>query len=139
MLVSTLAAQGDVMSNTILATTFFHGRSISSTQGGVDADVIYVVPSHFDSEISLILISNGSASASNISLQVFHEDEGTYTHLLKDHKVEGNDTYSPLVGADLYLHPGDTLSAYLDSSVSSSSIEISISGRQYFNPVRKRI
>ena len=134
-----LAAQGDVMSNTLLATTFFHGRSIASTQGGVDADVIYVVPNQFDSEISLILISNGSNSSTDISLQVFHEDEGTYTHLLKGHKVEGNDSYSPLVGADLYLHAGDTLSAYLDSSATSSSFEISISGRQYFNPVRKRI
>ena len=134
-----LAAQGDVMSNTILATTFFHGRSITSTQGGVDADVIYAVPNQFDSEISLILISNGSNSSTDISLQVFHEDEGTYTHLLKDHKVEGNDSYSPLVGADLYLHAGDTLSAYLGSSATSSSFEVSISGRQYFNPVRKRI
>lgn len=135
---STLA-QGDVMSNTLLASTFFYGRSITSIQGGVDADVIYVVPNHFDSEISLILISNGSTSTSDISLQVFHQDDGNYTHLLKDHKVEGNDTYSPLVGADLYLHAGDTLSAYLDSSVSSSSLEISISGRHYFNPVRKSI
>ena len=134
-----LLAQGDVMSNTLLATTFFHGRSITSIQGGVDADVIYAVPSHFDSEISLILISNGSNSVSDVSLQVFHQDEGKYTHLLKDHKVEGNNTYSPLVGADLYLHAGDTLSAYLSSSVSSSSLEISISGRHYFNPVRKGI
>ena len=85
------------------------------------------------------IISNGSTSSTDISLQVFHEDEGTYTHLLKDHKVEGNDSYSPLVGADLYLHAGDTLSAYLDSSATSSPFEISISGRQYFNPVRKRV
>jgi hypothetical protein len=121
------------MTTSILATSFYKSITVSATSPGTDADVLYTVPSSFDSEVTLILITNSDATEGSISIQIYHDDDGTYTNLIKSKAVEGNDTYSILMGATLHLHPRDSIVCYMGAG----AFDVSLSGRHHFSPMRK--
>ena len=121
------------MTTSILATSVYKSITVSATSPGTDADVLYTVPSSFDSEITLILITNSDATEGSISIQVYHDDDGTYTNLIKSKAVEGNDTYSILMGATLHLHSRDSIVCHMGAG----AFDVSLSGRHHYNPMRK--
>lgn len=121
------------MTTSILATSVYKSITVSATSPGSGADVLYTVPPSFDSEITLILITNSDVTEGSISIQVYHDDDGTYTNLIRSKAVDGNDTYSILMGATLHLHPNDSIVCYSSAGV----FDVSLSGRHHFNPMRK--
>jgi len=111
--------------------TFFESKSITSTTTGAGADVIHTVPANHDCEIDFCVATNGGAT-NNISIQIYHADDAVYHYVLRAHSVAGNDAYK-LVGPDrIYLHAGDKIVAYKGSG----TFDVSVSGRQFYNPVR---
>ena len=122
------------MTTSILATSFYKSLTVAATSPGTDADVLYTVPSSFDSEVTLILTTNSDATEGSISIQVYHDDDDTYTNLIKSKAVDGNDTYSILMGATLHLHPRDSIVCYTSGGV----FDVSLSGRHHFSPMRKQ-
>ncbi len=111
--------------------TFFESRSITSTTTGVDADVVYTVPPNHDCEITFCGATNGGASG-NISILVYHADHASYCYIVRDHSISGNNTYKFIESDRIYLHAGDKVVAYKGSG----TIDISVSGKQFYNPSR---
>lgn len=112
-------------------TTFFESSSISSTSADASADVVYTIPANHDAELTFLSASNGSAT-NNISIQIFHADDSTYTHILRSHSVGGNDSYKVIDADIVYLHAGDKVLAYKGSG----TFDVSVSGKLYYNPSR---
>jgi hypothetical protein len=112
-------------------TAVYESASITGTTADAGATVVYTVPSSFDAEITMLLCTNGSATH-NASVQVYHADTNVYSHLLRLHSISGNDTYNVLGPSRLYLHAGDKILAYK----SAGTLDVSLSGKQYFNPAR---
>ena len=90
-----------------------------------------VVPANFDSEITLLVCTNGAAT-NNINVQVYHADGTEYHYLLRAHSVAGNDAYNVLTSNRLFLHSGDKIVAYK----AGGTFDVSVSGKQFFNPTR---
>lgn len=111
--------------------TFFESVSVTATAADASADVIYTVPAGYDAEVSFLVCANGGATH-NASVQVYHSDDSSYHHILRDHSISGNDTYSVLNSDRLYLHAGDKILAYK----SAGTLDVSISGKTYYNPRR---
>ena len=111
--------------------TFFESVSITSTTTGVGADVIYTVPAQHDCEVDFCVATNGG-STQNISIQIYHADDTTYHYVLRAHSIAGNDTYKLLESDRIYLHAGDKIVAYK----SGGTFDVSVSGREYYNPAR---
>lgn len=122
------------MPTPLTATSFFRSIEVTSTSPDADADLLLEVPLSFDAEITLLIIANGDSAAHEVSLQVFHEDDQFYSHLVRDKKVDGNSTYSPVKGDVLHLHPGDKILCYKKSGL----IDVSISGLNHYNTMRKQ-
>ena len=112
-------------------TTFFESSSITATTTGAGADVVYTAPANFDSEITLLVCTNGAAT-NNINVQVYHADGTEYHYLLRAHSVAGNDAYNVLTSNRLFLHSGDKIVAYK----AGGTFDVSVSGKQFFNPTR---
>ena len=113
--------------------TFFDSKSITSTTTGAGADVIHTVPANHDCEIDFLVTTNGG-SVQNISVLVYHFDTEDYNYILRAHSVAGNDTYKVVEADRIYLHAGDRLVAYKGSA--SGTFDVTVSGRQYYNPAR---
>ena len=109
----------------------FESKVITSTTADAGATVVYTVPSSFDSELSLIMCTNGSAT-NKISVQVYHADGAEYHHLLRLHSVAGNDTLNVLEASRMYLHAGDKIVAYKVGG----TFDVTISGKHFYNPQR---
>ena len=109
----------------------FESIVVTSTTADVGANVVYTVPANFDSELSLIMCTNGNAT-NKISVQVYHADGTTYHHLLRSHSVAGNTTFNVLGASRMYLHSGDKLVAYKVGG----TFDVSISGKHFYNPQR---
>lgn len=113
--------------------TFFDSKSVTSTTTGAGADVIHTVPANHDCEIDFLVATNGG-SVQNISVLVYHADDTVYHYIIRAHSVAGNDTYKVVEADRIYLHAGDKIVAYKGSS--SGTFDVSVSGRQFYNPVR---
>lgn len=112
-------------------TTFFESVGVTSAAAEGGADLVYEVPPNHDSEITFCVATNGGVVGS-LSVQVYHADDAVYHYVLREHSVPANDTYK-LVGSDrIYLHAGDKIVAYKGSG----TFDVSVSGRQFYNPVR---
>ena len=123
------------MPTPMTSTSFFNSLSVAATEPDGAADLLLYVPLSFDSEITLLIITNGDSAQHDVSIQVFHQDDQVYSHLLRDKKVEGNSTYSPIKGDILHLHPGDKILCYKKSGL----VDVSVSGLNHFNPMRKQL
>ena len=106
---------------------------ITATSGGANANLVYTCPAFHDATIDFLHVSNGSTSTQNVTLQWYHADTNTYHHLLNDKSVAGKDVYN-VIGSDrIHLHAGDKILAF---NGASSSLEVFISVRQFYNPSR---
>ena len=112
-------------------TTFFESSSITSTTTGAAADVVYTAPANHDAELTMLVCTNGAAT-NKIYVQVYHADDGVYHYLLRDHSVAGNDTHHAVTSNRLFLHAGDKIVAYK----TGGTFDVSISGKQIYNPTR---
>ena len=113
--------------------TFFESSTITSTATGVDADVIYTVPPGHDCEITFCGATNGGASG-NISILIYNADHSTYSYIVRDYSISGNNTYKFIESDRIYLHAGDKIAAYRGSG--SGTIDVAVSGKQFYNPSR---
>lgn len=111
--------------------TFYESRSIVSTTTGVDADVIYTVPSQYDAEVTFLSCTNGS-TVNSISIQVYHADDNEYHYLLRNTSVPDNEVRDVVNNNHFYLHAGDKVVAYK----TGGTFDVSISGKQFYNPSR---
>ena len=121
------------MSDILTSTSLYRSSSVTKSTADWDGTLIYEVPPNFDTEITLLMISNSKDSDGFISVQVYHDDDNRYTHLLRSRKVPANESLSPLVGSILNLHSGDKVFAYKNQM---DIFDVSLSGRQYYNPMR---
>jgi len=116
-------------------TTFYESKAITSTTADAGADVVYTVPASHDGEVTLLLVTNSGTHGTghdSINIQVYHSDTDSYTNILRAHTVARGDSYNVLGPSLLYLHAGDTVLAHK----SAGTLDVSISGKQYYNPVR---
>lgn len=105
---------------------------VSATSGGASADLVYTCPPNHDATIDFLHISNGSTSVEHVTIQWFHADTGLYHHLVNDKSIAGKDVYN-VIGSDrIHLHAGDKVLAFNGGS----SLEVFISVRQFYNPLR---
>jgi len=112
--------------------TTFESKTVTATSGGANGDVLYIVPANHDSTIDYLGASNGDTSSQKVTIEIFHQDDGAYYQLAKEHQVSGNDTYH-LINADrIHLHAGDKIIVSKDGG----TIDVSMSAREYFNPNR---
>ena len=106
---------------------------VTATTGGANANLIYTCPAFHDATIDFLHVSNGGSSVEHVTIQWYHADTNTYHHLLNDKSVAGKDVYN-VIGADrIHLHAGDKILAF---DGASSSLEVFISVRQFYNPNR---
>ena len=112
-------------------TTVFESASVTATNPGAAADVVYTVPVSHDAQVTMILAANGGANHT-VSVQVYHAESTNYKFLLRAHAVGGGESYNVLGSSRLFLHAGDKIVA----SKSAGTLDISISGKQFYNPVR---
>ena len=112
-------------------TTVYEGIAITSTTVDAGADVVYTVPPSHDAQITLIIAANGGATHT-VSVQVYHSDSATYKYLLRSHSISGGESYNVLGSSRLFLHAGDKIVV----SKSAGTLDLSISGKQFYNPVR---
>ena len=106
---------------------------VTAITGGANANLIYTCPAFHDATIDFLHVSNGGSSVGHVTIQWYHADTNTYHHLLNDKSVAGKDVYN-VIGADrIHLHAGDKILAF---NGASSSLEIFISVRQFYNPSR---
>lgn len=112
-------------------TTFYESTSVVSTSPGADADVIYTVPNNHDAQITLIIAANAGATHT-VSLQIYHVDTASYSYILRAHSVSGKESYNVLGSSRLFLHAGDKVVVHK----SAGTLDVSISGKQFYNPVR---
>lgn len=111
--------------------TVFESIAVTSTTVDAGADVVYTVPANHDAQITLLIATNGGANH-DIDLQVYHADDDTYHHLLRGHSISGGEAYNVLGSSRLFLHAGDKIVA----SKSAGTLDVSISGKQFYNPAR---
>ena len=119
------------MSGVVAFTSVFESISVTSTTTGAGADVVYTVPANHDAEITFLVCTNGGGH-SNISVLVYHADHAEYHYVLRAHRVSGNDSYNVITSDRIFLHAGDKILAYKGAGI----LDVSISGKQYYNPVR---
>ena len=112
-------------------TTVYESISVTSTTVGAGADVVYTVPAQHDAQITLLIAANGGATHT-VSVEVYHADPATYKYLLRAHSIAGGESYNVLGSSRLYLHAGDKIVV----SRSAGTLDVSISGKQFYNPVR---
>jgi len=113
--------------------TVTKGLTVTATSGGASSNVVYTCPNNFDAEIDFLHITNGDTANHNISLQWYHAETNTYHHILNDKSIAGKDVYNVITSDRIYLHSGDKITAF---DGSSSSLEVFLSGKEYFNPNR---
>lgn len=114
--------------------TFFESVDITATAGGASGNVLYTCPNNYNAEVTLLCVTNDSASTASGYIQFYHSDDATYHNLAKNHTISGNDTYHFITSQKLYLHAGDKIVVYMDSG---NTLEASISGKEYVNRTRK--
>jgi hypothetical protein len=112
-------------------TTVFESIAVTSTTADAGADVVYTVPANHDAQITMLIAANGGATHT-VSIQVYHADDTTYHYLLRAHSIAGGEAANVLGSSRLFLHAGDKIVA----SKSAGTLDVSISGKQFFNPVR---
>ena len=114
-------------------TTDTEALTITATAGGASANLVYTCPLNHDATIDFLHISNGSSSTKHVTIQWYHADTSTYHHLINDKSISGKDVYNIITSDRIHLHSGDKILAF---DGSSSSLEVFISVRQYYNPNR---
>ena len=112
-------------------TSVFESVSVTSTTTGAGADVVYTVPANFDAEITFLTCTNGSTT-NKINILVYHADNATYHYLLRSHSILTNDTHDVVTSARIHLHAGDKIVTYK----AAGTFDVSMSGKQYYNPNR---
>jgi len=113
--------------------TVTKGLTITATSGGSNSNVIYTCPNNFDAEIDFLHITNGDAATHNVSLQWYHAETNAYHHILNDKAIAGKDVYNVITSDRIYLHAGDKITAF---DGSSGSLEVFLSGKEFYNPNR---
>lgn len=111
--------------------TFYESVAVTSTTADAGADVVFTVPPQHDAQVTLLIGANGGA-AHTVSLQVYHADSATYSYILRAHSIAGGESYNVLGSSRLFLHAGDKVVVYK----SAGTLDVSISGKQFYNPVR---
>jgi hypothetical protein len=114
-------------------TTDTNAITVTATSGGASADLVYACPFNYDATIEFLHVSNGSNSTKNVTVQWYHADTATYHHIVNDKSIAGNDVYNIVTSDRIHLHAGDKILAF---DGGGSSLEVFISVKQYYNPIR---
>jgi hypothetical protein len=109
--------------------------SVTATAGGASSNVVYTVPNNHDATVEFLHISNGAASTDNISIQWYHKEDDAYYTILNAKSIAGNDVYNMITSDRLHLHAGDKITTF---NGGGSSLGVTISVKEYFNPNRNR-
>lgn len=109
--------------------------SVTATSGGASSNVIYTVPNNHDATVEFLHVSNGASSTDNISIQWYHKEDDAYYTILNAKSVAGNNVYNMITSDRLHLHAGDKITAF---NGGGSSLGVTISVKEYFNPNRNR-
>ena len=112
-------------------TSVYESISVTSTTVDAGADVVYSVPTNHDAQITLLIAANGAATHT-ISVQVYHADTTAYSYIARAHSIPGGESYNVIGSSRLFLHEGDKIVV----SKSAGTLDVSISGKQFYNPVR---
>jgi len=117
----------------LLYNTKSESITITATAGGASGDVLYTCPPNHDCTIDLLLVTNGANASAKMSVEFYHNDDTTYHKLVNNHSIAGNDIYNVFASAQFHLHAGDKIVVHKESG---STFDITMSGREYYNPAR---
>ena len=108
--------------------------AVTSTVGGASSNVVYTCPNFHDATVEFLHVSNGAASTDNISIQWYHKEDNAYYTIVNNKSIAGNDVYNMITSDRLHLHAGDKITAF---NGGGSSLGVTISCKEYYNPARK--
>lgn len=114
-------------------TTTTAALTVTATTGGANANTLYTVPANYDATIDFLHITNGDTAVHNLTVEWYHADSNTYHHILNDKSIPGKGVYNIITSDRLHLHAGDKISAF---DGASGNLEMFISVREYYNPIR---
>ena len=58
--------------------SFFESSSITATSAGDDATVVFTVPTKYEAEITLLLLSSGDTGSTDTNIQIKRNSAYTY-------------------------------------------------------------
>ena len=107
--------------------SFFESSSITSTSAGDDATVVFTVPTKFEAEVTLLLLSSGDTGSSDTNIQI--KRGSTYSFLLRKFSLGANTSKNVLEGGStLHLRAGDVIVAHRNAN----ALDLSVSGKLIF-------
>ena len=110
----------------------FESVTVSATSGGASGTVLFTVPSNHDATVEFLTITNGASSSQTVTIEIYKNVGTSYKNLYKATTVAGN-TVAKVLDADrLSLSAGDKIVC----SKNGGTIDVSMSGRLYYNPNR---
>ena len=113
--------------------TTTESKTIASTTADAAADVLYTCPAKHSATIDLLFLNNNNSGNKKIFVQFYHQDDGEYHYLVKDHSIDSNSSYNVLGSSVMHLHAGDKIVLYAQTT---NTIEATISVRERYNPNR---
>jgi hypothetical protein len=113
--------------------TATEAKTIASTTADAAADVLYTCPAKHSATIDLLFLNNNNSGNKKIFVQFYHQDDGEYHYLVKDHSIASNSSYNVLGSSVMHLHAGDKIVLYAETT---NTIEATISVRERYNPNR---
>jgi len=112
-------------------TTFYESKVIASTTADAAATLVYTVPPHHETQVTMIMAANGGATIT-FNVEIFRASTSVYSFLVRGHSILTGLTYNALGSSRLFLHAGDQVLAFK----SGGTLDISVSGQQFYNPSR---
>lgn len=109
------------------------GIDITATAKGGSADILYTVPNNHIAEVVYLSISNTTAGAEDITVEIYKASTISYLSLVEDYELPANNALS-VVGAGevLVLNPGDRI---VCSNSSGIGLTAFVSLKLYFKQV----
>jgi len=113
-------------------TTITESVSVASTSGGANGNVLFTCPTNYDVTIDMLMVTNGASSSQKITIEFYNANNTTYHNFIESKTLAGHTSLNVLDAARMHLHAGDKLVCSKDGG----TLDVTMSGRLYFNPNR---
>ena len=100
------------------------GLTLTSSSASGSADVIYTCPPNYKGTVRFVHISNSSASARTVSVQVYNAAANAYIYVAKTTSVAASSLLNLVNGGYFFLSAGDKIVAF---SANPTDFEVMVS------------
>tara|TARA_R110001592_G_scaffold95511_5_gene275115 strand:- start:7173 stop:7550 length:378 start_codon:yes stop_codon:yes gene_type:complete len=100
------------------------GLTLTSSSASGSADVVYTCPTNYNGTVRFLHISNSSASARTVSVQLFIADVSAYKYITKTTSVAANAVLNLVNDNYFFMHAGDKIVAF---SANPTDFEVMVS------------